>query len=87
MGSKKCGLMLKRGLAKGDLSYISPVAIVTAILGVTLFLLLVSVLAMISRINLLIRQLDSMLEHFKESDAKMENVAREVMGDTSSTGS
>lgn len=67
--------------------YIWPVAIVTAILGVTLFLLLVSVLAMISRINLLIRQLDSMLEHFKESDAKMENVAREVMGDTSSTGS
>lgn len=79
--------MLKRGLAKNDLSYISPVAIVTAILGVTLFLLLVSVLAMISRINLLIRQLDSMLEHFKESDAKMENVAREVMGDSSSTSS
>ena len=62
-------------------------AIVTAILGVTLFLLLVSVLAMISRINLLIRQLDSMLEHFKESEAKMENAAREVMGENSPTGS
>jgi hypothetical protein len=38
---------------------------------------------MISRINLLIRQLDLILVVFKESDAQMETAARAVMGETS----
>lgn len=66
--------------------YIWPVVIVTALLGVTLFLVLVSILAMISRINLLIRQLDSILGIFKESDTQMETAARAVMGETPEQG-
>jgi hypothetical protein len=62
------------------------VAIVSLILGITLFLLLVAILAMISRVNLLIRQLDSILEIFKESDAKMEVAARMVMGESAQPG-
>jgi|GEM_PF-4840064 len=83
MGSIFCGFMLKRVLYSVRKSYIASVAIVIGILGVTLGLLLLSVLSMISRINLLVRQLDSILEIFKESEAKMESAARSVMGDPS----
>ena len=86
MGSIFCEFMLKRVLVSFCKSYIAIVAIVIGILGVTLGLLLLSVLSMISRINLLVRQLDSILEIFKESEAKMESAARSVMGDLSETG-
>lgn len=86
MGSKKCECMLKTVGNAFRIFYIWPVVIVTAILGVTLFLVLVSILAMISRINLLTRQLDSILGIFKESDTQMETAARAVMGESPDSG-
>lgn len=86
MGSKKCESMLKSMGDRPCILYIWAVVIVTAFLGVTLFLVLVSTLAMISRINLLVRQLDSILGIFKESDAQMETAARAVMGESPEQG-
>lgn len=54
--------------------------IVTAILGVTLFLLLVFILSLLSRINLLSRQIDSIEKVLGESDEKLREVAKLIIG-------
>jgi hypothetical protein len=56
------------------------VVIVTAILGVTLFLLLVFILSLLSRINLLSRQIDSIEKVLGESDEKLREVAKLIIG-------
>lgn len=62
-----------------DFCTLCSVVIVTIILGVTLFLLLVSVLALISRINLLVRKMDEITQIFQQADEDMERVATRVM--------
>lgn len=54
--------------------------IVTAILGVTLFLLLVFILSLLSRINLLSRQIDGIEKVLGESDEKLREVAKLIIG-------
>jgi hypothetical protein len=47
---------------------------------VTLFLLLVFILSLLSRINLLSRQIDSIEKVLGESDGKLREVAKLIMG-------
>jgi hypothetical protein len=52
------------------------VGIVTAILGITLFLLLVFILSLLSRINLLSRQIDTIRQVLDESDERLRSIAQ-----------
>jgi septal ring factor EnvC (AmiA/AmiB activator) len=48
------------------------VAFVTAVLGISIFLLLTFILSLLSRINLLERQISSIENMIKESDDKLQ---------------
>jgi DNA-directed RNA polymerase alpha subunit len=51
------------------------VAFVTAVLGVSIFLLLTFILSLLSRINLLERQIASIENVIRESDEELQKVA------------
>jgi hypothetical protein len=50
------------------------VAFVTAVLGISIFLLLTFILSLLSRINLLERQMDSIESMINESEHKLQEV-------------
>jgi len=59
---------------KGRIFYITYVAFVTIVLGISLFLLLTFILSLLSRINLLERQIVSIEALIGESEHKLQEV-------------
>jgi len=59
----------------GEFYYITPVAFVTAVLGISIFLLLTFILSLLSRINLLTREIVSIESMIGESERNLQEVA------------
>ena len=58
--------------------YITLVAFVTAVLGVSLFLLLTFILSLLSRINLLERQISGIENMIADSDSKLQDAQASI---------
>jgi len=63
--------------------YITPVAFVTVVLGISLFLLLTFILSLLSRINLLERQIVNIEDMISESENKLQEVGTLIKKSTS----
>ena len=62
----------RKDLRRFEIFYITLVAFVTAVLGISIFLLLTFILSLLSRINLLERQISGIENMIKESDNKLQ---------------